>query len=234
VTATAAELNNLSGGSLVTNDVTATAAELNVTDGATAVNDTTGKAAILATDGGVFFNGPILSGYNQGTVGAAEITAQETGYGAQHITKLSLNAFDLGAIPGADAEGIGAKIYTFSADGDIIIRRAGMVIGITGAVGVAADIPDVGIGTVVATGDISSLEGTPAFEEIITGQTWTTGTMDGTDQIAHVYPTAATDLILTKGASNFVFLNIADTWAAASPTNLVTGYIWLDWQIRTY
>ncbi len=40
-------------------DVTASAAELNALDGATSANDTTGKAAILGTDGAITFTGAV-------------------------------------------------------------------------------------------------------------------------------------------------------------------------------
>jgi hypothetical protein len=214
--------------------VTISASEANALDGATAVNDTTGKAAILSTDGSLVLNGALVSNYEAGTAGAGTVSASEAGYGARHTTKFTLTAFNIGAIAAAANEAIGALLYTFPATGDIIIHHSGVAMGITGAVGVAADTPDVGLGTVVGTGAVATLDGTPTFENIMTGQTWSTGTMDGTQQIAHVTPTAGADLVLTKGAANKVFLNIADGWAAASASALVTGYIWLDWSIRTY
>jgi hypothetical protein len=234
ITASADEINELDGSVLKVGDVTATAAELNRLDGATPANLVTGTAAILATDGAITFPGNVGSTANQGVVGAL-VTASEGGTGVKHITKLTMTATVLPAIPGADAEAIGVLIYTFPATGDILIHRAGMAAGITGLAGVAADEPDVGLGTTIATGDHATLDASGATdEEIITGQTWSTGTMDGTEQVAHTIPTAGADLILTKGATNKVYFNVADTWAAASATNTITGFVWLEWSIRIY
>jgi hypothetical protein len=175
--------------------------------------------------------GNLVTTKEVGTV-ATGATAAEAGHGARHITKITVNAWDIGAIAAGAAEAIGKLIYTFPSTGTIIIHHAGWVGDLDGAAAIAADTPDFGFGTAVATGAVATLDGTPTFENIITGQT--APDCDETDFAAHVIPTAGVDLVLTKAATNKVFMNVADTWAAASATLLATGTLWLDWSIRTY
>jgi len=228
ITATAAEVNLLDGATVVVSDITATAAEVNVLDGATAVNDTTGLAAILTLDGALSIDGDLATTSKVGAP-SDNVFASEGGHGARHVTRLSMVNTVIPAIPGADAEAVGVEIYTFPATGDIVIHGAGLVAGITGHGDVAADEPDVGLGSAIGTGDFATLDGVANSEDIMTGQTWSTGKMAGTEQIGHVFQ----ELVLTKGA-NKIYFNVADTWAAASPTNTVTGLVWIEWSIRTY
>lgn len=214
-------------------EVTSTPTELNALDGATSTNDTADKAAILTTGGALQLTGNLATLKEVGTVSAeTTATVQEAGHGARHITKIAFADFDIGAIAAGAAEAIGKLVYTFPATGTIIIHHAGWVGDLDGQAAIAADTPDFGFGTVVATGAVATLDGTATFENIITGQT--APDCNETDFAAHVAPTAGEDLVLTKGATNKVFMNVADTWAAASTDLLATGTLWLDWSIRTY
>jgi len=217
VTATADEMNKMAG-------VTSTAAELNLVDGSSTANATVSKAVCL--DAG----GNIITASSVGTAGTLS-TATEYGTAFNHMTRIAVTAGDFAVKPpGADAEATGLLVYTFPATGDIMIKRAWMNIGLTGSAGVAADEPDVGLGSVTATGDVATLDGTGTFEDIITGQTWSTGKMAGVTQIAGVAQT----LVMTKGATNKVHINVADTWAAASPVFTATGIIFVEWDLFVY
>jgi hypothetical protein len=210
--------------------VTISATEANYLDGANILNDTALKAALLTTGGALQLSGDLATLKNVGT--SAATLAQEGGYGARHTSKLTFTDWDIGAIAAAGAEAIGKLIYTFPSTGTIIVHHAGLVGDLDGVAAIAADTPDIGLGTVVGTGAVATLDGTSTFENIMTGQT--APDCNETDFAAHVTPTAGTDLVITKGATNKVFLNVADTWADASATLLFTGIIWLDWSVRTY
>lgn len=211
-------------------EITATASELAALDGATAVNDTAGKAAIIASGGSLQVAGDLGTGKNIGT-GPTGQSVQEGGTSARHTTKITLVDFDLGAVAAAADEAIGALLYTFPTTGDIIVHKASIVGSLQGQAAIAADTPDFGLGTVVAEGAVSVLSGTATFENIVTGQTLPD--CDGTQFIVHTAPTAGGDLALTKG-TNAIYMNAADGWAAASSDLLFSGTVWIDWYIRSY
>ena len=211
VTSSAAELNIMDG-------VTSTATELNQLDGAG--SGVVSKAALLDAAGG------IITATNVGTAGTLT-TAQEYGDYIRHNTRLTLAAVALPAISAAVDEAQGVLIYTFPATAGIIIHGASMDLAVTGVVGIEDDTPDIGLGTVIATGVVATLDGTATFENIITGQTASDckGTA-ATEKTAA--PTAGASLALDKG-TNAVYFNMADGWAAASATNTVSGVVFLDW-----
>ena len=100
---------------------------------------------------------------NLGTV-ATGSTAEEYGNSWNHHTVITVST-TLGAVVGS--LGLGKLLYTFPA-GAIVIRRAYMSIGITQTGGlINADTPEGGLGTTVASGAVTALNGTAAFENII-------------------------------------------------------------------
>lgn len=166
-----------------------------------------------------------------GSVGTVPtgVTAIHYGNGSHITTVLTLTNVDLGAVVAAANEAHGALIYTFPA-GVHVHEVTYMNIGVVGAAGVKADTPDLGIGSVIATGAVAVLGGTPAFEDYVTGQTMTD--VDGTATVAMTGATAGvlSDISLNLATSvKAVFLNIADGWAAPSATLLASGTIVLKW-----
>lgn len=150
------------------------------------------------------------------------VVANETGVDSHRITTIDIA--DLSLIVTTNAsKGDGKLIYTFPA-GNIIVKRATIALGIvgTGALNVA-DTPDLGIGTVVATGAVAVLSGTATFENILTGQT--VSACDGTVQMASV----ASTLTITAAAAHSVYLNIADGWAGVDAGMKATGRVILEW-----
>jgi hypothetical protein len=185
--------------------------------------------------------GKITSTSGAGTVTTAATTvAEEFGGGIDHITKLTLTAFSVGA--GADATDLacGGEVYTFPA-GDLIIYDSSLLGAFTSlwSVTTIAD-GEYGMGTVIGSGanDLLSEVGATA-ENIMTGQTLTTYVADGTSVLCCATPTgdtpSAVGLVMraSGGLAHKLFLNICATWpnSAASPTGVTfTGVLTVRWR----
>jgi len=169
-------------------------------------------------------------GGNVLSIGAAAtgVGAVEYGDGKIHQTVLTIDSV-LPAIAGGAALGVGKLLYTFPA-GVQIIESAYMSVAITQTQGhITADTPDVGLGSVIASGVIAVLSGTATFENIMTGQT--AANCDGTPTVATANPTAGVPLITNAAGSKAVYLNVADTWAASGDAAaLLTGTVTINWR----
>lgn len=174
-------------------------------------------------DEAVTLGSTLLTTSNVGVVGT-NVTAVEQGSSRQHTTVLTLTSADLGAIAAMADQAVGAAIYTLPA-GAIAVKVAYMSVGLTGAVGVQGDTPDVGIGTLVGSGANAVLSAVGAgAENIITGQT--AADANGTATVRTIVNQV---LAIETGDSHIVYLNAADGWAAASATLLATGTVVLEW-----
>lgn len=201
-------------------------------------NATSGEIKIVdGADGDVELspngNGNILAGAlikNTRNIGTpnTNVTAVEYGDGLNHTTELSFSAM---AVPGPTAaanEAHGYLLYTFPA-GAHIHEVTYMSVALQGGGTVDADTPDVGIGSVIATGAVAVLGGTATFEDYITGQT--AGDCAGTATVAMTAATAGygTGISLNaSGDTKTVHLNYADNWAGAD-TLAATGKVVLKW-----
>jgi len=207
-----------------------TASAINAT-----VGQTTPAAGSFTT---ITATGNITNSSGVGTVTTAATTvAQEHGDGVSHVTKLTMTSFAVGTNADNASLGIGAKFYTFPA-GAILVEDATMVGGLTAAISVTTDTPEVGIGTAIASGAVSVLSGTATFEDIINGNV----SGDGGDTVAPdvagttFYKNSsftAPVLIKTSGGkSHDLFLNVADGWADVTAAGDVTftGVITLKWR----
>lgn len=179
--------------------------------------------AALQTDG------LVNSTKNAGTVGAGTVTAVETGDGRDMTTVLTLTNFVVGAIPGAGALAVGNIVYTFPAGVHVHqVTYTNFGLTITGT----AQTPVWGIGSVVGSGAVAVLNGTPTFMDYVTEQTApdSAGTLDPTGPLG---ATAGlmTGISLNKaGDVKAVHLNAAETWAADNNSNLLAnGTITLRW-----
>ena len=168
--------------------------------------------------------GSVTTDANVGTA-ATGATAVEYGNGRQHQTVITVSTA-LGAIAGGADLGLGKLVYTLPA-GAIIVNSAYMSMALTAADGnIDADTPDVGLGTVVASGAVAVLSGTATFENILTGQT--AADCSGT---ATVKTTGAQILAIETGDAHTVYFNVADGWAASGETAcLIAGTIVLNWE----
>lgn len=163
---------------------------------------------------------------NVGTASTGS-TAAEYGDAYWHRTVLTVST-TLPAIAGGAALGIGKQLYAFPA-GALLINRSYMSISITQTQGnITADTPEVGLGTVIATGVVAVLNTPATFENIITGTA--AADCNGTATVVTATPTAGVPLAIETGDAHTLFLNVADTWAASGDTAaLLAGTVIVDW-----
>ena len=155
-------------------------------------------------------------------VGTAGTNVVATTVGSKsYVTTLALSAVSY-TIAGAANEAVGALIFTLPA-GAQFVEACYMSVALQGGGTVDADTPDIGVGTVIATGAVAVLGGTATFEDILDGQTATDA--DGTATVALLAPD---DTLSVAGDVKAVHLNIADGWAGAD-TVTATGTIVLKW-----
>ena len=180
-----------------------------------------------------------LTSTTVGTVTTGATTAAvEHGDSIDHLTVLTMTAFAVGTSGDAASLGIGAKFYTFPA-GTIEVQAATMVGGLTAAISNTAQTPEVGIGTVIASGAVAVLSGTATFEDLIDGNTSTTGGDTVAPDVAGTafYKGAGTRLPVliktTGGKARDLFLNCAVAWADVTAAGAVTftGTITLKWRV---
>lgn len=169
-----------------------------------------------------------LSGSEYGTAGTG-VTATHYGDGKNVTSVLTLSGITLSPT-GAAALGLGALIFTFPA-GNHLHTATQMNVTLTGGGTVDADTPDVGIGSVIASGVVSVLSGTAAFEDYITGQTATdcSGTAIPAFTVATAGALTGISVNATADAKT-LHLNIADTWAGADDIT-IAGTVTIKWTI---
>lgn len=172
-----------------------------------------------------------------GTVTTTSTTAvEEYGNGLEHLTKLTMTAFSLGNTADNAALGLGAKFYTFPA-GTIIVTDATIVGSLTANISVKTNTPEIGIGTVVASGAVAVLSGTATFEDILDGNASGTGgdtvapDVNGTTFYKSSNFTNNILIKTTGGKSRDLFLNAAATWVDVTAAGALTftGVITLKW-----
>ena len=160
-----------------------------------------------------------------GTVGA-NVVATEYGDSKNHVTKLVLTAVAITVGDNA-ALGVGSLIYTFPA-GAVYLHASHASLGITTAEGIT-DTPEVGLGTVIASGANATLGAVGATSEDIAGPVVLADT-NGTASLLEQNKVG--DLIIAAADVHAVFLNFADTWANVSDaSSTITGTVWLNWTL---
>jgi hypothetical protein len=174
-----------------------------------------------------FGDGPDTNISNTGTVAAVTgLTVTEYGNEAFHKTVLTFDEVAVGSPTGAAALGFGKLVYTLPA-GAALIKASKFNLSLQGGGVVDADTPDVGIGTVIASGVVSVLSGTATFENIHTGQTF--NDCDGTAEVKTNLATASPFALAIETAdAHTIHLNIADTWAGADDLT-ASGTITIEW-----
>jgi hypothetical protein len=209
--------------------VAATAAELDKLAAVTAGTVAASKAVVVDSNKDVASFRDVTVRYtkNTGNVGTANtgVTAAEYGDGFMHHTVLTISQGDALTVGDAAALGAGYKIYDLPT-GQVVLHSASFKAVTLTADDVAtqSDTPDVGLGTTVASGVVSVLSGTAAFENILTGQTATD--CNGTAINAVV----GTQLVVADGDSHSVYLNVADTWADSTVQTVdLAGEVHLVW-----
>lgn len=183
--------------------------------------------------------GAVLTTTNVGTVTTGATTAvEEHGDGVEHITKLTMTAFVVGTGANNASLGIGAKFYTFPA-GAIAVKEVSLVGAFTNAASVKTNTPQVGIGTVIASGVVSVLSGTATFQDLMDGGAagfiggdTIAPDLNGTTMYKGSLGSAMPVMIKTSGGkSHDAFLNLAVAWSAnANGSVTFTGVITIRWR----
>lgn len=202
------------------------------------------EAGLAQTISGVkTFSATPLTSVNVGSV-TGNTVAAEYGDGINHLTVLTMTAFAIGTSGDATNVSIGAKFYTWPTGVDVLIEWATLDGGITAAIDVTTDTPEVGIGTVTATAGGAATLTTATWENIMDGGA-TRGPTTGGDQVAvapDVAGTAFRKMSLSTvspiikasgGQARDLFLNVADGWANVTAAGAVTftGKIALKWTV---
>lgn len=167
--------------------------------------------------------GNLLTSANVGTPNTGT-TAVEYGDARNHVTVLTV-ATTLPAIAGGANLAVGKLLYTMPA-GACVIHAAKMSLAITQSQGnITADTPDGGLGSVIGSGVVATLDGTPTFEDILTGQTF--NDCNGTAEVKTV---ANQPMVMETGAAHTVHFNVADGWAASGDAAAgLAGTVILHW-----
>jgi hypothetical protein len=165
------------------------------------------------------------------TTPVATVSIAEYGDGRDFTTVLTLTDFIVGALAGAGAAlGIGNIVCAFPAGAHFeLVYYQSLSMKAAGT----AVATDTGLGSVIATGAVATLDGTATFENRLTGQTLNTAAGGGTAAAALLGATAGigTGIALNVAASvKNVFLNSAGTWNANNVGSLTaTGTIVIKW-----
>ena len=173
--------------------------------------------------------GRISSITNTGTAGSGA-TVLEFGDGFNHVTRIDLGTAVFPSITGDTAQAVGFLAYTFPA-GVIYIDAIHMDVAINGVTAIQGDTPDVGLGTVIATGGVSVLGGTATFEDWINGTA--AADANGTDTDVTTIPNVSTLIVLEASEVHLVHFNAADLWDDAVGGDAsadLTGQIWIAWR----
>jgi hypothetical protein len=203
------------------------------------IPDAGASASFLMTEGAQVANGiltlsaapvvqagpvlPWLTAANVGTPGA-NVTALEYGDGHNHLTVLTLTAVELAPTIPADAEGAGVVIYTFPAG--VYAGHMARLKTTAAVVDTATNAADVGLGSLIASGDIATLTNA-AMEDWLTGQTVADVSTFVVDKATIM--TAGVPLVFEASDSHILHLNAAATWNATVAMLTVTGTVWIMW-----
>ncbi len=191
---------------------TAATGALTVTGAASATTTST------ATTG--FIGGNMICTDNVGTT-PGTVTAVEHGDGFNHLTILTVTAAVLTPNIPADAEEVGALIYTFPAG----VHRVNMThMNITAAVvGTDSGNADLGCGSTLAAGDGTTLQAS-TDEDFIDGQV----VADMANPSVEL--TQAGDAtIFASGDSKAFHINVASDWTGVQGSPTITGVVTIAW-----
>lgn len=178
------------------------------------------------------YSGGGASGAVLMTTPVSTVSIREYGDGRDITSVLTLTNFVVGALAGAGAAlGVGNIVAAYPA-GAHLESVAYLSLSLTAA-GTAVNT-DTGLGSVIASGAVATLDGTGTFENRLTGQTIPTAAAGGAVTVAGPLGATAgihTGIALNTAASvKNVFLNSAGTWNANNVNNLTaTGTIVLKW-----
>ncbi len=199
-----------------------------VVGGAGTANNDDGGAVTLAggaphgsgTKGVVNVNGAIRNTTNIGSV-PATVTAVEHGDGFNHVTVLTVTAAVLVPDIPADAEEVGALIYTFPAG---VHQVHSVHMKITAIVeGANSNAVDIGCGSTLAAGDGATLQAA-TDEDFLDGQTIADSSSPAIEKSL-----AADGTVFESGDSKLFHINLGGTWTATEADPSITGTVTIRW-----
>ena len=156
---------------------------------------------------------------------ATGTTAVEYGDGAFHQTVITVDT-TFPAVTGASTYGVGTLVYTFP-DGAVDVKATYISMAITGAEAlIAADTPEVGVGTTIGTGGAATIGAiNAAAENMMVGTSNAAADCNGTPKVTH----EATSLVIATGGDHTVYFNTADDWTGADTAPVIAGTIIIEW-----
>jgi len=147
--------------------------------------------------------------------------------GVNFKSTFTLTALALPDVADTAALGVGVLFGTLPA-GSHVVNTSKLDVGLQIDDAVDTDTPEVGVGTIIATGAVSVLSGTAGFEDIMTGQV--AADMAGTATVKAAGPTAGAPHEITTAGVHLLHLNAADTWANTTTQGVTaTGTIIVNW-----
>ena len=164
--------------------------------------------------------------YDPGIANTGVTATHYSGDGKNFVTKLVVNQADALTLADNAALADGYLLYTFPA-GAYSITAVKMDMGVTAAEDTTAT-PDVGLGSVIASGAVNVLSGTATFEDYLTGQT--AADANGTNTLK----TLASAVVVEAAAAHTLHFNVADTWADTAGADLtadIAGEVWFQWAL---
>jgi hypothetical protein len=170
---------------------------------------------------------------NPTNIGSANsgVIAQEYGDAYNHTTVLSINKSAAFALADNAAKAVGYLIYTLPA-GAIIVNNAHMALTVTNTEHTANATGEIGLGTVIGSGAVATLNLTATFENILTGlPSYAMGTVGTSTDISNS-TTGIGGLIIPTASAHTVHVNLASTWANTAGLALnadLTGFVILNW-----
>lgn len=220
-----------SGGKIHVGDSILDVDESGFLDGATAGTVVADKAIVADSSSNIAGlnnltgTGGLLTSGSNGAAGTG-VTAVEHGDAVFHKTVLTVSQANATGLVTSDNASLasGYLLYTFPA-GDVAVHSAVMSLDVT-SVEHDTEASDFGLGTTIGAGAVATLDGTAAFENIMTGQTAALGTVE---QAA-----VNTPLMIPTAGDHTVHFNMAAAWADTAGTDDtcdLAGYVTLEWSL---
>ncbi len=185
----------------------------------------------------------VVCSTGNGTVTTGGTTAViELGDSVNHLVKLTMTSFVIGTIVSSTSLGIGASMYTLPA-GALIVDQATLTGSIVTSGSTKTGTPEIGIGTVIASGAVAVLSGTQTFQNVMSGSaSGGSGTGSDASSLApdlnsttfqKISLSTITPMIKASGGqARALFLNAAAAWGANTGGTLTfTGVIHIRYRI---
>ena len=164
-----------------------------------------------------------VAGLTLGSTGFTMISEDTTGAPTDYHTLIRFQG-TLGAIAGGAALGLGRQLLTWPVGPCIVLKQDHIKASVKGVAGNSANVPTIGVGTVVASGAVSVLSGTSTFQNAVTGIAAANSNGSVAEQVL------APQLTFLPGASSrSLFFNVAATWSVADPAALIYGEYRVNW-----